>query len=213
VPLLRGRPASGQEQAHTTPVDASADDAVLVAAARVQPEAFTFLYDRYAPRIYAYCYLRLSDRQAAEDAMSEVFIKAFGDLPRFRGSGRGGFAGWLFRIAQYTVADAHRRNRRGRSLALADAENVADPDASPEERAAADSELAQLRAALRRLPDDQRAVLELQLAELSPQEIAAALGRSLNAVRLLRLRAIRAIRPLLDQPLADEPGERGARAC
>jgi len=91
---------------------------------------------------------------------------------------------------------------------------VADPTDLLEERVAARSELESLRAALRQLPADQRAVLELQLAELSPQEIAAALGRSLNAVRHLRLRAIRSIRPLLGEPVAAiEQEARGGLAC
>ena len=58
---------------------------------------------------------------------------------------------------------------------------------------------------------DQRAVLELQLADLAPREIAATLGRSLNAVRLLRLRAIRGVRPLLEGESA--ASTRGELAC
>jgi DNA-directed RNA polymerase specialized sigma24 family protein len=44
--------------------------------------------------------------------------------------------------------------------------------------------------------------MELQLADLAPQEIAAALGRSLNAVRILRFRAFQRLRPLLADPAA-----------
>jgi RNA polymerase sigma-70 factor (ECF subfamily) len=191
--------------------DAADDDAALVAAARARPEAFTSLYDRYAARVYSYCYLRLGSREAAEDAMSETFLKAFADLDNYRG---GLFVGWLMRIAQFTVVDVHRRNRRRPALPLDAAGDVADPTDLLEERVAARSELESLRAALRQLPADQRAVLELQLAELSPQEIAAALGRSLNAVRHLRLRAIRSIRPLLGEPVAAiEQEARGGLAC
>lgn len=191
--------------------DARDDDAALVAAARMQPEAFTALYDRYAPRVYSYCYLRLGSREAAEDAMSDTFLKAFSSLDQYRG---GLFVGWLMRIAQFTVADVHRGNRRRPAVPLDVAGEITDPIDPLEDRVAADSELESLRSALRQLPADQRAVLELQLAELSPQEIAAALGRSLNAVRLLRLRAIRAIRPLLGEPepLVEQDAQ-GGLAC
>jgi RNA polymerase sigma-70 factor (ECF subfamily) len=205
--IQQRRPASGSEGRE---IDARSDDAVLAAAARVQPEAFTFLYDRYAPQVYSYCYLKLGDREAAEDAMSEVFLKALTDLGQYRG---GAFGGWLFRIAQYTVADIHRsRRRRGPALPIDAADDVAGSDMPLDEWAGHASELDRLRAALAQLPADQRAVLEFQLADLSPQEIAAALRRSLNAVRLLRLRAMRAVRPLLEEPLADAPETRRVQA-
>ena len=73
-----------------------------------------------------------------------------------------------------------------------------------------------LGAALQTLPADQRAVLELQLADLSPQEIAAALGRSPNAVRILRFRAFQRLRPLLADPAAptiDTAAPRGEPTC
>ena len=207
----RSEQATVQRTVAVANVDAVDDDAALVAAARVQPEAFTALYDRYASRVYSYCYLRLGSREAAEDAMSETFLKAFADLDKYRG---GLFVGWLMRIAQFTVVDVYRRNRRRPALPLDAAGDIADPTELLDERAASDSELESLRAALRQLPADQRAVLELQLAELSPQEIAAALGRSLNAVRHLRLRAIRSIRPLLGEPVAAiEQEARGGLAC
>jgi RNA polymerase sigma-70 factor (ECF subfamily) len=192
-------------------VDPRADDAVLVAAARAQPEAFTFLYDRYAVQVYSYCYLKLGSRDAAEDAMSEVFLKALTDLNHYRG---GAFGGWLLRIAQYTIADTYRRqHRRGPTLPIEAAGHLAGPEAPLDELAAAASDLERLRAALRQLPADQRAVLELQLADLNPREIATALGRSLNAVRLLRLRAVRAVRPLLDETSVEPQETQGAQAC
>jgi RNA polymerase sigma-70 factor (ECF subfamily) len=194
VPRLRAeRPTQAATPVAT--LDPAVEDAALVAAARADRQAFRLLYERYFPRVYAYCYLRLGSREAAEDAAADVFLKALGGLEGYRG---GVFAGWLFRIAQHVVADLRKRQRRAPpSLAFDLAGELPDPGRRPDDAAVAASELDQLRAALRTLPDDQRAVLELQLADLSPQEIAATLGRSLNAVRLLRYRAYRQIRPLL----------------
>lgn len=213
VPRFRAR----LRQLHqpTTParhsIDARSDDAVLVAAAQIQPEAFTFLYDRYAAQVYRYCYLKLGDRGAAEDALSEVFVKALTDLEQYRG---GAFGGWLFRIAQYTIADMHRGGRRrGSTLPIGAADGIAHPGPPLDEWVVHASEMDRLRAALVHLPADQRAVLELQLADLTPREIAATLQRSPNAVRLLRLRAMRAIRPLLDEPIMAVSESRRSRAC
>lgn len=184
--------------------DGSVDDAALVSAARANREAFVAIYDRYLQPIHRYCYLRLGSREAAEDATSEVFIRAMARLDSFRSEV---FAGWLFRIAHNVVADTNRRGRRaGTPLALDAAGDVEDPDLLPEDTAVGRSEVDELRAALRQLSDDQRAVIELQLTDLSTPEIAAALGRSQGAVRILRFRAQQRLRALLlpENPVREE---------
>jgi RNA polymerase sigma-70 factor (ECF subfamily) len=202
-----GEPERTSQSGYALVPDPGADDAALVAAARANRQAFTFLYDRHVNRIYAYCYVQLGSREAAEDATSEIFFKALRDLQSFRG---GLFAAWLFRIAQHTVTDMQRRNRRGRTnLPLDLAGEVETPEQPIEERMADDSELDGLRAALRELPADQRAVLELQIAGLAPQEIATTLGRSLNAVRHLRFRAFRQLRATLNVSPGTTTADRG----
>jgi RNA polymerase sigma-70 factor (ECF subfamily) len=196
--------------APTVLLNPEADDDVLAIAARTDRQAFRLLYERYFPRIYGYCYLRLGSREAAEDATGDVFVKALAGLPRYRG---GCFPAWLFRIAENVVADLRKRGRRApASFALDQAAELIDDRQQPEDAVIGGIELARLRTALRSLPDDQRAVLELQLADLSSQEIAATLGRSLNAVRLLRHRAYERIRPLLI-PVGEsaDTGRGGAR--
>jgi RNA polymerase sigma-70 factor (ECF subfamily) len=189
------------------------DDAALVVSARANPQTFTLLYDRHVTRVHNYCYARLGSREAAEDATSEVFLKALAELGSFRG---GFFAAWLFRIAQRTVVDQQRHNQRGpRLLPLVAADAIADSAPTPGERVESASDITAVWAALQHLPADQRAVVELDLAELSPQEIAATLGRSLNAVRLLRFRAFRRLRPLLAETSLDRHDHemRGERPC
>jgi RNA polymerase sigma-70 factor (ECF subfamily) len=176
--------------------DPVADDAALVAAALSDRQAFRFLYERHFQQIYRYCYLKLASRELAEDATSEVFIKAMTRLNTWHGHGP--FAGWLFRIAQNVVADTawkHRSARRGVPLDIA--HGVVDPSTPPDERAVAGSVIDAIRDALPELPDNQRTLVELQIAGLSTQEIAAALGRSGGAVRMLRLRAFQQLRDAL----------------
>jgi RNA polymerase sigma-70 factor (ECF subfamily) len=177
-----------------------ADDAVLARAAQANPAAFVMLYERYVDRVHRYCYLKLGSREAAEDATSQVFLEALAGIGGYRG---GYFAGWLFRIAQHTVTDTYRERRP--NLPIDAAGDVRDPAAPPEHHAVVESELDQLRAALAKLPDDQRAVLDLQLADLTTAEIAEILGRSPNAVRIARYRALQRLRTIL---LPDPEGTR-----
>jgi RNA polymerase sigma-70 factor (ECF subfamily) len=205
VPWIRGHPVV-EASAYPARPDAETDDAALALAARANPQAYTLLYERYVDRIHRYCYLKLGSRDAAEDATSQVFLEALDGLARYRG---GYFAGWLFRIAQHTVTDIYRQRRA--ALPLDAADQVADPAPQPEHAAIARGELDALRLALQALPADQRAVMELQLADLSTQEIAAALGRSTNAIRIIRHRAFQRLRTTLSTHGVEI--QQGAQPC
>lgn len=203
------RPQSA-EAAFSVPVDpdVGTDDATLVAAARADRQAFLALYDRYLPSVHRYCYLKLGDRESAEDATSEVFLKALAGLAGYRASGSGAFAGWLFRIARNTVID-QQRTRQHAVLTDEAAAQLVDPDALPDELAITRSDLGRLYAALDRLSEDKRAVLELQLAGLTTSEVAATLRRSQGAVRVLRFRAQHQLRTLLDVSALELQPHRG----
>lgn len=185
----------------TTAGDES-DDARLVVAAQADRRAFAALYERYVERVYRYCYLRLGNRNAAEDATSEVFLKALASLGGFRGEV---FAAWLFRIARNVVIDVHRRRRPTDPLQAAGA--VSDPAPTPEEQAVAWDERARCRAALAALPGEQRLVLELQLAGWTGEQTARVLGKSLGAVKMLRFRAIARLRAVLRSETAPDATE------
>ena len=177
-----------------------ADEAALVALAQIDRRAFAPLYARYADPVYRYCYRRLGNPEAAADATSQVFVKALAALPRFRA---GSFRSWLFAIAHNTVVD-DLRGARAEATLEAGADRP-DPGPSPEELAVAADEGRALRAVLAGLSDDQRHVVELRLAGLSDREIAAVLGRSLAATKMLQVRAVARLRVLLGVP-ADRQG-------
>lgn len=171
--------------------DASDNDGELARVAQADPRAFTALYERYVGPVYAYCLIRLDDREAAEDATSEVFVKALAGLGGYR---NGVFAAWLFQIAHNVVVDAQRKRR---PTALADAEALAAPGLSVEDAAVERITRADLLAALTQLSEEQRTVIEMQCAGWSGPRIAAALGKSLTAVRMLRFRAVERLRELI----------------
>jgi RNA polymerase sigma-70 factor (ECF subfamily) len=175
--------------------DPELNDALLIAAARVDRHAFAPLYARYVGPVYRYCYARLRSREAAEDATSEVFIKALAALPGYRDQA---FAPWLFRIAHNVVVDAHRRRRPTEPLTAA--EDTPDPAHSPDEQVLSKAEREALWAAIGGLPDDQRASVELRLIGWADGRIGDALGRTPAAVRMLRLRALGRLRALLNHP-------------
>ena len=173
-------------------------EALLVARAQRDPTAFAPLYELYFGAVYRYCYARLGDGQAAEDAASVVFTNALAALPRFRPSERAGsFRAWLFAIAHNVVVNHHRDRSRHPVTALDAADDLHDRSPTPED-AFLDAEAQQsLHAVLAHLTEDQRRVVELRLAGLTDKEIARVLGRNHGAVRAAQYRAVNRLRALL----------------
>jgi RNA polymerase sigma-70 factor (ECF subfamily) len=179
-------------------------DRHLVEAARRDPAQFDALYRKYLAQVYAFALYELADHHAAEDATERVFLRALAAIPRFREQARpedgpeaSTFRVWLFRIARNVIANEQRTRRRrpaasldvalGAGLAIADPANV-------ESQAAARDEAAEALRAVQALPDDRRRALLLRFVdEMSTAEIAAVLGRSEGAVRVLIHRALGAV--------------------
>jgi RNA polymerase sigma-70 factor, ECF subfamily len=179
-------------------------EALLVARAQRDPAAFAPLYDAYVDPIFRYCYHRLGTWEAAEDATSLIFTNALAALPRYRPDRRSGsFRSWLFVIAHNVVANDRRAAGHQPVLPLADAGDVLDAGPSPEEAALRAEAARSVHAVLRRLPPDQRRVLELRLAGLTDTEISRVLGRTSGAIRTAQYRAAIRLRTLL----ATERGE------
>lgn len=167
-----------------TPPD---DEVQLMALARATPEAFAPLYERYFPRVYAYCLRRVDDPQEAEDLCSQVFARALTGLHDYRG---GMVSAWLFRIAHNVVVNHYRGRRETVALGTYDA---ADERAADDFAQAEDSHLLQELVAA--LPDDQRDLLALTVdAGLTSEEAGAALGKSAGAVRVQLHRIVKHLR-------------------
>ena len=90
--------------------DTSGDDVLVARARSGDTAAFATLYERHAPSIHRLS-LASVHRSQADDVTAEVFAKAWSSLSKFRGDGSP-FAGWLFGIARYVIADTHRRRYR-----------------------------------------------------------------------------------------------------
>lgn len=180
-------------RAETTPPN-QLDDLALVAAARRDPCAFGALYERYVAQIYRYCYVRLHNAPAAEDATSQTFLKALQALPQFRD---GMFIAWLYRIAHNVVADMLRRGPVTTDYDAMEFELHA--EGSTEDAAIHATERAAFYSAMDELPDEQRAVLDMTVSGFKGEEIARILGKTHASIKMLRWRGMEAIKARVAQ--------------
>jgi RNA polymerase sigma-70 factor (ECF subfamily) len=88
-------------------------DAELLAATRVEADAFGAFYRRHERPILGYLLARVRDAELAADLASEVFtaaLEAAGTFDPGR-SESGSASGWLFSIAHNTLVSSVRRGR------------------------------------------------------------------------------------------------------
>jgi RNA polymerase sigma-70 factor (ECF subfamily) len=140
---------------------------LLAACRRHDVRAFEHLYETHGPRLKSVAYHIVGNRQDAEDAVQETFVKLFRAIHGFQGES--GIGTWLCRILINVCYDVARRRKR-----------EADPEEHRlETRAAPPGQVAMkvaLESALRRIHPKHRMVFLLFEAEgLRHAEIAAIL--------------------------------------
>ncbi|WP_214000878.1 RNA polymerase sigma factor [Arsukibacterium sp.] len=167
--------------------------AAIAAAQQGDKQAFYLIYQQFIGRVYAICWRLLANKQQAEDASQEVFIKLWQQLPAFRGDSS--FATWLHSVATRTAIDCWRQQK---NLRLTDSSDQLD---MPEPTIHCTGDTATLEQAILRLPAQARAVFVLFALEgYQHQEIASLLGIAEGSSKAQYHRA----RQLLREWLADE---------
>lgn len=157
--------------------------------------AFGELYECHAPVIFRYLFAHLDSRMDAEDLTGEVFLKAWQSLPKYNEHGVP-FLAFLFRVARNVLVDHYRKSNRMDSKTTEELdgfqqENVLEPMETVGNR----MEHQHILMVLSRLRPDYRTVLTLRfVSDLSPEETAQVMERSVGAIRVLQHRALAALR-------------------
>jgi RNA polymerase sigma-70 factor (ECF subfamily) len=156
---------------------------------------------------------KLRGKTDAADIVQDTFLEAHRDLPGFRGTTDAEFLAWLRQVLARNLTNLLRRYygtqardpRRERPLAdgLDRSSQAADPalvasQSTPSQQAARRELSARTADALQALPADYRDVLVLRYLEgLSFPDVAARMGRSLDSVEKLWVRALARLRRTL----------------
>jgi len=185
-------------------MERTADDAMVIALSRHDPEQFTELFRRHAPHIQRYVVRRLGPDQA-DDIVAETFLQAFRQRERYDQE-RTDARPWLYGIATNLIGH-HRRSEIRQYRALARQRSIsmrADPVTEPftdrvDNRVSASTDSQHLAAALAAMSRDLRDTLLLTAwGDLTYDEVAAALGVPVGTVRSRLSRARSKLRKTME---------------
>ncbi|MBN6038036.1 RNA polymerase sigma factor [Amycolatopsis sp. 195334CR] len=174
-------------------------DVVVIERSRAEPARFAEIYDRHAAHIKRYLVRRIG-AQAADDALNETFLAAFGKRHRYDRAFPDARP-WLYGIATRVVGQHRRDEVREYRLraSLGPAGQVDGPADRVAAKVTAQAGATAVAAALTGLSDGDRDVLLLIAWEgLSYEEVAAALAIPVGTVRSRLNRARRKVRGALD---------------
>ena len=153
------------------------------------------LYDEYFERIAYYIYVRLGDRDEAEDLAGEVFMRALHSLKSYQDRGIP-MQAWLFRIAHNVTVDSWRKKGKAATVPIESVIVKAVED--PVKIAENSIEMERVNEAMGKLTPEQREVVRLRFfGGLSSKEVGAILKKSDGAVREMQRAALDKLRRLL----------------
>src|SRR6266566_4225139 len=142
------------------------------------------LYRKYAPGLLTYVRMRITSEEDAEDLVVEVFVAALQNA-KFAALSEKEKQSWLWRVTRNKVIDTYRRAKTRQNVTL---EHVAD---------VLFEDYMDLYAHLQILPPLQQQILRMRFGQdLSCSEIATALGKQENVVRVTLSRSLNLLRKI-----------------
>lgn len=166
------------------------------------PRKFEALIDRYEEAFLRKAFYILGNKEAAEDAVQDAFVKIYKNARRFKPQPGAGFKSWGYRILVNTCFTAYKKKKR-EGVFLADL----DPEfqelvADKGEREAAEDRLNrdEVVSFLDKLPESLAGVMRLHFIEGKPHaDVANIVGISEGAVRARVHRAKQELRALIKE--------------
>jgi RNA polymerase sigma-70 factor (ECF subfamily) len=174
-------------------------DALVDKAKNGDAEAFGKIYDSHVNRVYRHIYYRVNSIVDAEDLTQQVFMKAWDAISRYKKT-TSPFLAWLIRISNNLVVDFYRSYKTREYLEY---DNLADESAeAPVDMAEAHSNRELIYRAIPDLSNEQQQVIVMRFIDgFTYPEIAATLGKSEGAVRVILHRSLTKLKKILEKEM------------
>ena len=153
-------------------------------------DAFRVLVDRYKDMVYTLCLRTLGNREEAEEAAQDSFIKIYKGLARFKGESK--FKTWVYRVTYNACLDHIKKNKRHwqtSDVNEINSEHITDLNSAFHQLADREKRIA-VRNCIKALNADDQFILNLYyFEEMSLEEIGESLGIKANNVKVKLFRA------------------------
>jgi len=189
-----------------TPYGGLRDGQLVELVAQQDAGALEALYDRYGRAAYSLARRILTEETLAQDVVQEVFLSLWRDARRFD-AGRGTVATYLLSMTHHRAVDVVRREENLRRWRTSDEglELAPDPKARVEDEVEASERRAEVRAAIKDLPDPQRqALLLAYFGGYTQREVAALVGVPLGTVKTRMAAGMRKMKEALSDAGREE---------
>jgi RNA polymerase sigma-70 factor, ECF subfamily len=164
---------------------------------------FERMVREYQDRLYGFALRLTNQREDAEEAVQDAFVRAYRALKTYPAGRIRAMAlkAWLYQITLNVVRNRFRRKRHStETLDGPAAQTVADPSAGPQERFESNRRREDLATLIGRLPARYRTALVLRYVEgLKLEEVSEILGQPLGTTKSNVHRGINALREAITQ--------------
>lgn len=178
---------------------ASDDIATLISRVALQDQnAFSDLYKKTSPKLFAICLRILKDRTDAEESLQETYVKIWQRSDRFAASDNPAMP-WLMAIARNQSIDMIR-SRKPVADEIDTVYDLADAEPGPERQAEIKGEGRRIDRCMEELEADRaQAVRSAYVEGLSYQELAEQYAVPLNTMRTWLRRSLIKLRECMDR--------------
>jgi RNA polymerase sigma factor (sigma-70 family) len=182
------------------------DGQLIDAVIRGDQAAYRSLIDRYQKYVFTIAYNILKNREEAEEAAQDVFIKVYKTLRGFERKSK--FSTWLYTIAYRTALD-YQKKKRYHTRSIDSEESylqIEDTISKNPDQSMHQADLKEkLKAAIQQLkPADASVITLFYLHEKSVQEVAQIMDLTVSNVKTKLHRLREALRQQLEKQLRTE---------
>jgi len=184
------------------------DESLVELALDGDDEALRISHDRYVQPLFHYAYVQTGNHHDAEEIIQDIFYKMAKSLADFQG--KSSFKTWIFAISRNVTIDYHRKQKKHKKSVAMPGKSL-EPFTAPVK--SAEDEVFQIGlkddifAALKQLPSDDQAVLQLRLIEgFSIKETAEIMSKTRFSVKSLQLRAKKKMIALMGRKVNEYDG-------
>lgn len=150
---------------------------------------FTYLYRRYAGKVFAKCITMLSDHGLARDATQDIFIKVLLNLSKF--TEQSSFSTWVYSITYNYCIDIIRKKKKNILIFSEDVGRISTAtEVDIPDSIILEMETKRLEAVMEVIPPGDKAILNMKyIDDLQIREIAEILNKTESAIKMQIMRA------------------------